>query len=59
MPATKNPIPKTLPGTETFAANDPCGEGSPVYPYVFQAFVVLFLLVVCFALLNYLLTFIP
>lgn len=53
------PIPRTLPGTEGFAASDPCGEGSPAYRYVFQGWVVLFLLVICFALVNYLITFVP
>lgn len=52
-------IPTTLPGTERFAMSDPCGEASPAYRYVFQGWVVLFLLVICFALINYLITFVP
>lgn len=56
--ATPSTCETTLPGTERFAANDPCGEGNRSYRIVFQAWVVLFLLVICFALLNYLITFI-
>ena len=53
------PAETTLPGTERFAANDPRGEGSPAYRYLFQAWVVLFLTVICFAPANYLAAFLP
>lgn len=61
MKATTDPssLSKPSPPVDWFAANDPCGEDSPAYRFVFQSWVVMFLLVVCFALVNYLLSFIP
>ncbi len=53
------PAEPILPGTERYASNDPCGETHPAYRTVFQAWVVLFLLVVCVSLLIYLTTFVP
>ena len=45
--------------TDPFAAQDPCGEDSKSYTTLFQAWLLLFLAVVCFALVNYLLSYIP
>jgi hypothetical protein len=45
--------------TDPFAAQDPCGEDCASYSTLFQAWLLLFLAVVCFALVNYLISYIP
>jgi hypothetical protein len=45
--------------TDPFAAQDPAGADSKSYSLLFQAWLLLFLAVVCFALVNYLLSYIP
>jgi hypothetical protein len=44
---------------DSFAAQDPCGEDCPSYSSLFQAWLLLFLAVICFALVNYLISYIP
>jgi hypothetical protein len=44
---------------DSFAAQDPCGEDCPSYATLFQAWLLLFLAVICFALVNYLISYIP
>lgn len=44
---------------DPFAAQDPCGEHCGSYAVLFQAWLVLFLAVICFALLNYLYSYVP
>jgi hypothetical protein len=44
---------------DPFAAQDPCGEINSSYATLFQAWLLLFLAVVCFALVNYLVSYIP
>lgn len=56
MPGQADPAAPT-PGA--YAANDPCGEQSPLYRYVFQLWMLMFMLVVAVALLSYLASFLP
>lgn len=45
--------------TDPFSAQDPAGADNKSYATLFQAWLLLFLAVVCFALVNYLLSYIP
>jgi len=51
--------PKPAAPADPFAAQDPCGENSSAYATLFQAWLLLFLAVVCFALVNYLISYLP
>jgi hypothetical protein len=52
--------PATPPAaTDSFAAQDPCGEDNAAYSTLFQAWLLLFLAVICFALVNYLISYLP
>jgi hypothetical protein len=44
---------------DPFTAQDPCGEDCSSYSTLFQAWLLLFLAVVCFALISYLISYIP
>jgi hypothetical protein len=50
---------KPPPAADPFTLQDPCGEYSRSYAVLFQAWLVLFLAVICFALANYLYSYIP
>jgi hypothetical protein len=51
--------PAPAPGPEPFDAQDPCGEHYESYSRLFQAWLVLFLAVICLALVNYLISYLP
>lgn len=51
--------PKPATPADPFASQDPCGENNSSYATLFQAWLLLFLAVVCFALVNYLISYIP
>jgi hypothetical protein len=58
MPDPAKPAPP-VSTADQFAAQDPCGEQTGSYATLFQAWLILFLAVICFALLNYLYSYLP
>lgn len=50
---------KTPAATNPAVPPDPYPEYRPVYAWLFQAWLMMFLIVICLALVVYLLTFIP
>lgn len=48
-----------FPAPDGYAKNDPCGEANPLYRYVFQLWMLMFMVVIAVALLSYLLSYMP
>jgi hypothetical protein len=53
------PDPVKSPAAAPAPAEPPAAEYHRTYGLLFQSWLVLFLMVICFALVNYLLTFLP